>query len=160
MSERQITVNERESVPLSSVMLAYGPIGLMAAGAIGALWYTGELRVEIIRLTILWSATILAFLAGVRRGLSFRTEGGPAPVQMATMLCFFVLALGALVSVSFGHAIVASSALLFGFLIATIVDPIAAKAGQAPLFFLKLRPGQMVLGTAAMALLLALTVWA
>ena len=65
-------------VPWLSVVLGYGPMLPFVVGALLA-WLThGAIRAEIVLLTILYTASILLFLAGVRRGLSFRTAGRSA----------------------------------------------------------------------------------
>ena len=81
------------------------------------------------------------FLAGVRRGLGFFTEGGSRPTQVATSIWLFVLALAALV-LSYGEAL---AALAIGFLTVAILDPLAARQGEVPLHFARLRPPQMAI---------------
>ena len=154
-AEREIDITEKPEVPWLSVVLGFGPMLPFVAGDLAAWGFAGVLRGEAILLTIIWAASILAFLAGVRRGLSFRTEGGPAVAQIATMFCLYVLALAALVAVVHGFAIYAAAFVLIGFAALMVLDPIAAKAGQAPLFFARLRPLQMAIATVSLAALLA-----
>ena len=87
--------------------------------------------------------------------LSFRTEGGPALAQIATMFCLFVLALASLLALVHGFARVAVGCTLLGFAAILVLDPIAARRGQAPLFFARLRPPQIAIAVASLALLLA-----
>lgn len=129
-----------------------------AAGAAAAWATSGSWHAEAVLLCTLWAAAILAFLAGARRGLSFRTEGGPALAQISTMFCLFTLALASLVAVVHAHARLAIGCLLVGFIAVMILDPIAARAGQAPLFFARLRPPQMAIAVISLAALLA-NVW-
>ncbi len=76
-SARTFEIAERPEVPWLSVVLGYGPMLPFVGGAVLA-WVTrGAIRAEFVLLTILYTASILLFLAGVRRGLSFRTAGGP-----------------------------------------------------------------------------------
>ena len=154
-TERRLTVTERPEVPWLSLVLGYGPMLPFVAGAVAAWTTVAALRNEAILLTLLWAASILAFLAGVRRGLSFRTEGGPAPAQIATMFCVFVLALGAVIAAAHDVSGTAATLLLIGFSALWVLDPIAARAGQAPLFFRRLRPPQLAIAVASLAALLA-----
>ena len=157
-AEREIEVVEHPEVPWLSLVLGYGPMVPFAAGAAAA-WSTESFwRGGAVLLTIVWSAAILAFLAGARRGLSFRTEGGPAFAQIATMFGLFVLALTSLVAVVHAFALFAIACLLLGFVAILILDPIAARSGQAPLFFARLRPPQMAIAVLSLAALFA-NVW-
>ncbi len=155
---RTIEVSERPEVPWLSVVLGYGPMLPFVVGA-AASWATrGFWRGEIVLVTMVWANAILAFLAGVRRGLSFRTEGGPAAAQIATMFCLFVLALLSALAIVHGFARIAVGATLAGFAAVMVLDPIAARQGQAPLFFARLRPPQIAIAVASLAVLLA-NVW-
>ena len=156
--EREIAITERREVPWLSVVLGYGPMLPLVFGAVAVWRLSGVWRGEAILLTDLWAAAILAFLAGVRRGLSFRTENGPALTQIATMFCLFVLALASLVAIVHAVAAVAVACVLVGFAAILVLDPIAARAGQAPLFFARLRPPQIAIAVASLAILLA-NVW-
>ena len=109
-----------------------------AAGAIAAWMFRDATP---IRLTIIWGGGILAFLAGVRRGLSFRTPGGEAFAQIATMLWLFMLAVAALAS---PWLVSAATMLLVGYISVAILDPRAAARQEVPLFFARLRPLQMM----------------
>ena len=151
---RRITVTEQAEVPWPSLVLGFGPVGAMAAGAALA-WLTRDpLRLVVIRLTIIWAAAILAFLAGVRRGLSFRTEGGPAPAQMVTMLVYFTLSLSTLIALAFDLLRLSIWPLLIGYAIAVVADPLAGRRGQAPLFFVRLRPTQMMVAVLSLSAVL------
>ncbi len=152
---RTFEIAERPEVPWLSVVLGYGPMLPFVGGAILA-WVTrGAVRAEFVLLTILYTASILLFLAGVRRGLSFRTAGGPRVTQIATMFGLYALGVLALFAVVEGFAIVATALLLAGFACILVLDPIAARDGEAPLFFARLRPPQMAIAVASLAGLLA-----
>lgn len=155
---RTLHIDERPEIPWLSVVFGYGPMLPFSGGAILAWVTTGSLRHQIVMLTILWAASILAFLAGVRRGLSFRTEGGPALAQIATMFALYVLALVSLVALVEGATRIAVVAPLVGFSAVALLDPIAARSGQAPLFFARLRPTQIPIAVASLAVLL-LSLW-
>lgn len=153
--KRTLNLTERPEVPWLSIVLGYGPMLPFAAGGLASWVLNGAWRTAAVDLTIVWAGSILAFLAGVRRGLSFRTEGGPAVAQIVTMFCLFVLALAALVSSRFGFPLAATAALFVGFLALQVLDPIAARNGQAPLFFARLRPPQLTIAVVSLAALLA-----
>ncbi len=155
---RTVDVSERPEVPWLSIVLGYGPMLPFVVGA-GASWTVrGSWHGEVVLVTMIWANAILAFLAGVRRGLSFRTEGGPAVAQIATMFCLFVLALGSLLALTHGFTRVAVGSTLLGFAAIMVLDPIAARDGQAPLFFARLRPPQIAIAAASLVALLA-NVW-
>jgi hypothetical protein len=159
MSEqRTITVTERAETPWLSIVLGYGPMLPFVAGALAAWTLSDAWRNEAIGLTLIWATAILTFLAGVRRGLSFRTEGGPAVAQIATMFVLFVLALGASIAVFHGSYFAAALLALGGFATILATDPIAARRGQAPLFFARLRPPQISIAVVALVCLAA-AIW-
>ena len=157
--ERTLEITERPEIPWLSILLGYGPMLPFAFGA-GAVWVlTGTWRIEAIVLTTLWASAILAFLAGVRRGLSFRTEGGPAIAQIATMFCLFVLALGALIAGYHAYFAISVALLTIGFFAMLLLDPIAAAQGQAPWFFARLRPPQLAIAVISLIVLFVRLVW-
>ena len=120
------------------------PFPLLAAGA----WVLPPDAAALsARAAVLWGAAIVLFLSGVRRGLSFRTEGGPRWTQLATFALLFGLGLAALVAPAPWP--VALLVLAFG--AAWILDPLAARAGEAPLYFGRLRPWQMAVPVLALA---------
>ena len=155
---RTVDVSERPEVPWLSIVLGYGPMLPFVVGA-GTSWAVrGFWHGEVVLVTMIWANAILAFLAGVRRGLSFRTEGGPAVAQIATMFCLFVLALASLLALTHGFTRVAVGCTLLGFAAIMVLDPIAARDGQAPLFFARLRPPQIAIAVVSLVVLLA-SVW-
>lgn len=127
-------------IPPLSLLLGYGPMALFPLLALVA-WlappFTALLATQAAQA---WGGVLLVFLAGVRRGLSFFTDGGPRPIQIVTMFWLFLLGLAALVAPAF----VAFPLLLIGFGSIALLDPRAAQRGEAPEFFAKLRPPQML----------------
>jgi branched-subunit amino acid ABC-type transport system permease component len=85
---------------------------------------------------------VRAFLAGVRRGLRFRTPGGEDAGQILTMPGFFLLALGGLVS---PWPAVSLVLLIVGYAGVVLLDRIAASRREAPPFFARPRAAQMVI---------------
>ncbi len=154
---REIDVTERPEVPWLGIVFGYGPMIPFVAGAVAAWTLRGALRDEAILLTVVWASAILAFLSGVRRGLSFRTQGGETLAQIATMLGLFILALVAITAMVHGLLAVAAACLFVGFLAILVLDPIAARRGEAPLFFIKLRPPQMAIAVLSLGVLFAAT---
>ncbi|WP_126172124.1 DUF3429 domain-containing protein [Altericroceibacterium xinjiangense] len=135
------------TTPPLSLLFGYGPMLPILAAGIAALagW---EWAIEAGRL---WSASILIFLGGVTRGLSFFTAGGPRLPQIGIMLLRFVLGLSALVLPS----VLAFAALLAGYASVPLYDVQAAHHGTAPRYFARLRWPQMGLALIGLALLLA-----
>jgi len=154
---RTLRVTEPRAVPWLSIVFGYGPMLPFAAGALAAWGWRGAPLGEVAAaLTILWGCAILLFLSGVRRGVSFRTEGGATVAQIATMIGLFSLGFAALVLATLDRAVPALVLLLLGFTAIAILDPIAARRGEAPLFFARLRPVQIPIAILSLAALLAL----
>ena len=84
--DRKLTITEHPQIPWLSIVLGYGPMLPFVAGAIASWLSAGVLRSAIVTLFVVWAGCILAFLSGVRRGLSFRTDGGPTLAQYQVSL--------------------------------------------------------------------------
>lgn len=149
---RIITVEERAAIPLDGLVLGYGPMLPFPAAVAGVLLASPTLADLASMLVVLWGAAILMFLGGVRRGLSFRTPGGPRPSQIAMMLWLFLAGLGALLA----PPVLALALLTAGYASLMTLDPIAARRAEAPLYFARLRPPQMAIAAASLAALLAI----
>ena len=135
-------------MPLDGAIMGYGAM-LPFPAAVFAGWIWPEVAWLAVRGAVVWGAAILIFFAGVRRGLSFRTEGGPRPSQIAMTLWLFALGLLLpLVPQSLAFA-----GLIAGFGSLLILDPLAARQGETPLYFARLRPLQMAIPVASAALL-------
>jgi hypothetical protein len=140
-----ILVTEPREVPTLSVILGYGPMVPFAGGALLA-WVLPEPWAAIFfHLTIFWGVGICTFLSGVRRGVSFRTMGGPTAAQIGTMLWLFCAGMIALLLWAVGWNRTAAVLLALAYASIGVLDPIAARKGEAPLFFARLRPTQMVI---------------
>ena len=96
-------------------------------------------------LAVIWAASLLAFFAGVRRGLTFSEAGGGRATELATMLATFGLGVLSLVLVSPALA-------ALGLAGVGVLDAMAARRREAPGYFVVFRPPQML--TAVVALLL------
>ncbi|MDQ1229430.1 DUF3429 domain-containing protein [Sphingomonas sp. SORGH_AS_0879] len=134
--------------PALSLIFGYGPALVLPIAALAA-WTRVPLALLIGQI---WGAAILVFLAGVVRGLSFFTPGGPHLSQMLTMILRFSLGLVALIAgPPTGFAL-----LILGYASIALTDPWIARWGGAPLHFARLRPPQMMvalIGLIAMFLL-------
>lgn len=141
-------------VPALSIVLGYAPMMPIVVAALATWLAPPPWPAVAIVLGVLWSAAIVTFLAGVRRGLSFRTAGGERPVQIATMVWLFALGLGATLVVQTVPAL-ALVLLMLGFLSIALLDPRAARRGEVPAHFARLRPPQMAAGVLALGAMLA-----
>ena len=134
---RRIEIEERAEIPWDGLIFGWvAMVPLLACAVAAWLPEVSGLALEAGRL---WGAAIAVFLSGVRRGLSFRTEGGPRWTQLAMMLWLFCGGLAA-VLLPLGPALWLLLAL---YLSLAVLDPLAATAGEAPLYFRRLRPPQM-----------------
>ena len=129
-------------IPPLSLLFGYAAM-LPVVGTAVAVWLL-PLRWDgwLVQAATVWAATILAFLAGVRRGLSFRTAGGPTDAQLLTMLWLFLLAVASLLV---PWEAVRVMLLVIGYASIARLDPEAAQHGEVPDFFARLRPLQMLL---------------
>jgi hypothetical protein len=133
--------------PVESLLLAIAGVVPTLAGTAAAWLIAPE---PFAGLTIIWSAAILCFLAGVRRGLSFRQSGGPTLEEVATFILTFTLGVAALVV---PWAPIAVGLSLIGYVLVGISDVVAARRAEAPPYFAGLRPVQMVAAVVALAAL-------
>ena len=136
-----ITIREDRAIPVDGLVLGYGAMLPFPVAAVAVWVGGGEVAAAAATLAILLGAALALFLSGVRRGLSFRTEGGPRPGQIAMMLWLFAVGLAALL-IPERPAIALLAAVFLSLL---ILDPIAARRGEVPLYFARLRPPQMAI---------------
>ncbi|MGE7207059.1 DUF3429 domain-containing protein [Sphingomonas sp. NPDC019816] len=135
--------------PWLSLIFGYGPVLVLPLTALGA-WAGFPLALPIGKL---WGAAILVFLAGVARGLSFFSPGGPHVSQMLTMMLRFSLGLLALIA----SPPVGLVLLLIGYASIALTDPWLARWGGAPRHFARLRPPQMAVALAGLLALFLLS---
>lgn len=142
----------KQHTPWVSLVLAYAAMVPIVAGTLACLMLHAPASAIVCHLTVMWAGAVLCFLAGVRRGLSFRQAGGPTMAQLATMLWLFVLGAGSLLS----PWVIASLALqLLGYATMAVFDPVAARRHEAPRYFQRLRPAQMLVPLVSLAILMA-----
>ncbi len=105
-------------------------------GAAVDVWLTASDVSFISSLAMLWSGALLAFFAGVRRGLTFSEAGGARPFELISMLWLFVMGAATVILESAATAVV-------GFMSVGVLDVVAARAEEAPPYFRLFRPVQM-----------------
>ncbi|MDO9711842.1 DUF3429 domain-containing protein [Paracraurococcus lichenis] len=147
----EIHLTEAEAPPRESLLFGVAAILPLLAFAAGAWLLPFAWLPLVVALGVVWGAAILIFLAGVRRGLSFRTPGGTRPSQLATMLWLFLAGLLALASPWPAPALLL---LILGYGSLALLDPMAARRGEAPPFLGRLRPVQMAVGLLCLLALL------
>jgi hypothetical protein len=153
---RTVIAQEPHEVPWLSIVFGFGPMIPFIGGAATAWWLRGEAGGAVLAATALWACAILLFLSGVRRGVSFRTEGGATLTQMVTMLGYFGAGLVALGATYLGWMTTALVVLLAAYSTMPALDAVAARRGEAPLFFARLRPIQIPMAIVSLAALLVL----
>jgi hypothetical protein len=139
-------------IPPLSLWLAYLAMLPIAAASLLALYMDRESLPPLIRLDSLWCGGLLCFFAGVRRGLSFRQQGGPRMAQLAGMMWLFLLGIGTLVSAGGPIALLIA---LLGFASMIPLDASAARDAEAPRYFARLRRMQMWVPVVSLSLMIA-----
>jgi hypothetical protein len=140
-------------IPADSLVFGYGPMLPPLAAAIGAWVLPVPWPGIATALAILWSALILAFVAGVRRGFGFGAPGASKHVEIVTMAVYFVPAGVALIFGWVDRPAPALALLALAYLLVAVLDRRAALNGDAPAHFARLRPPQMSIGVIALAAL-------
>jgi hypothetical protein len=143
------------AIPPLSLFFGYAAMVPLALAAVAVWIVPTQWAWPIAHGGLIWAGGILAFLAGVRRGLSFRTQGGPSNAQLLTMLWLVGLAILGLPS---PWPLVSIVILLIGYCSIVWLDPIAASHHEVPSFFARLRPPQMLLPIGSLLLLTAFAI--
>ena len=152
------TVTEPLHAPALSLILGYGATIPFIAGAAGAAFINNTAIVQLcLDLIVLWGAAILLFLAGVRRGLSFRSPNGVTPGQIAASMWYFTAGFGSLALWALGPNAPAMLLLLLGYASLIVFDVRAAWNLEAPPYFARLRPVQMLIPIASLGFMLILS---
>lgn len=139
-------------VPPLSIVFGYGPMLPLVAAAMGAWFLPSPWPLLAVQLAVTWAALILAFIGGVRRGFGFGQDRASTAAEIVAAVAYVALAGLALVV---PRASAALALLVVGYLIAATLDARAARAGNAPLHFARLRPPQLTLGAVSLAALWA-----
>ena len=146
--------NDSAAIPRTSLIFGFGPMLPLAAAAIGAWVLPAPWPGIAIALAILWGVLILAFVAGVRRGFAFGDPAATTRTAIATMLAYFMPAGIALVLAYGDMPAAALTLLMLGYVLVLVLDRHAARRGEAPAHFARLRPPQMAIAVIALAALL------
>ncbi len=139
-SGRPVTVVDAAHASVLDQLLAWAAMTPLVLGAVAAWLTAGDIQSAAMSLVIIWGGAVLAFLAGVGRGLSFRTPGGASWSQIAMMLWTFTLAVGSMIAL---RPLTSLALLIVGFTSIGLSARILAAREQTPPFFASLRPGQM-----------------
>ena len=134
-------------VPPVSLVFGFGPmLPLVVAGA--GPWLVPRLGPLAVQCAIVWAAVILCFVGGVRRGFAF----GYSPARTGPAIAAGAVCLGlAGAALLAPQPSTALALLIVGYAVAALLDRQAAKAGNAPAHFARLRPPQLLLGAAGLA---------
>ena len=145
------TLTEPAETPWLGLFFGYVAMVPFVVGTL-SFWLSGEpWRGAALAITLFWGCAILTFLSGVRRGVSFRTPGGVTAAQIVTMLWLFCLGFAAIVLTAVALPVWAAILLIIGYLSLEVLDPIAARKLEAPLYFARLRPVQMAIPVLCLA---------
>ena len=140
----------RAPIPPSSLILGFGPMLLLPLLGIAAWSVSGWFAALLVSAGQLWAGALLIFIAGVRRGLGLAADDS-RPRVLLVMLALFLLGLAG-IAMPWAAAF---PALGLGFAAVAWLDPRAARAGEAPRHFARLRPPQMAIAIVGQAALLA-----
>lgn len=127
-------------IPLTSLVFGYGPVLPLPIAALMAWTLPPPVPTVAMWLAIWWGASILIFLAGVRRGRSFHGDAETPVAPLIAMIWLFVLGAGAFVCPT---PLMSLVLLTIGYASIAVLDPMAARKGEAPPHFARLRPPQM-----------------
>lgn len=148
---RPLQVEEPRHAPFLALVLGYGPmLPFVLALVMGV--FGGAFERAAYSLAQFWGAALLLFFAGVRRGLSFRTPGGPSTPQIATMMALFFGGVAVLLMPVIPSLLVLAAS----FAALGVLDPLAAQREDAPAFFARLRPVQMTIPVISLVGLVAI----
>jgi hypothetical protein len=148
------TRDPNEPIPPLSLLFGYGPMALILLAGLGGWLLPGLWSGLALAAGWLFASAILLFLAGVVRGLSFFSPGGPRPAQLAMMLWLFLLGFGSVAGAISHPMWIGFALLILGYGSLAVYDPQAARAGLAPGYFARLRPRQMGIALVGLSLLL------
>ena len=144
---RRLTILESQAIPIRGLALAWLAVLPFAVCAPIAWWGGPELAGIAAEGARFWGGALLLFFSGVRRGLSFRTEGGPTARQFVAFAGLFGAGIATLLSpLPFALSIIAVM-----FVAMTLEDRRAAVRGEVPIFFAHLRPAQMLVAAGLVA---------
>ena len=136
------------AIPSDSIIFGFGPMLPLIAAGIGVWLLPPGWPVIAVQCAIIWGALILAFIGGVRRGFGFGRGAASTRSEVIAAVAYFTIAGVALLM---PRAAMALALLAAGFALAALLDRRAAITGDAPAFFARLRPTQLLLGCAGLS---------
>ncbi|MBC6718202.1 DUF3429 domain-containing protein [Aurantimonas sp. DM33-3] len=155
MDSRERRRGEPAGSPRIDRLFAYGAMLPLIAGTL-ALWFAPEAQSFLaLNLTLFWGASVLLFIAGVRRGASLSRSGGTAIAEIVAMLGLFLIGVASLVATIWAFPLVAALLQIAGFASLAILDRVAAP-NEGPLPVERLRPLQICVPVAVLA---AVAIW-
>lgn len=149
-TRRRRRSDQPAKVPTLSIVLGYGPVALLPLAAIISAALPPQPGFNLLLGGQLWAAGVLIFMGGVRRGLSFDRAAAQLPRQLSAAIVYFLIGVIAMI-VPIGPAFLL---LMLGYALAGWSDRRAARAGDVPLHFAKLRPIQAAIAVVGLAALL------
>ncbi|MCW7543953.1 DUF3429 domain-containing protein [Aurantimonas litoralis] len=156
MDNRTSRRGEPAGSPQIDRLFAYGAMLPLIAGAL-ALWFAPEAQSFLaLNLTLFWGASVLLFIAGVRRGASLSQTGSAAIAEIVAMLGLFLAGVASLVATIWAFPLVAALLQIAGFASLAILDRAAAPNDDGPLPVERLRPLQICVPIAVLA---AVAIW-
>ena len=155
MDSRERRRGEPAGSPRIDRLFAYGAMLPLIAGTL-ALWFAPEAQSFLaLNLTLFWGASVLLFIAGVRRGASLSQPGGAAIAEIVAMLGLFLAGVASLVATIWAFPLVAALLQIAGFAGLAILDLVAAP-NDGPLPVERLRSAQICVLVAVLA---AVAIW-
>jgi hypothetical protein len=137
---RVLEVRENREGHALDRALGWAAMAPLVACAMAAWLTAGSFREVAMSLAIIWGGAILAFLAGVRRGLSFRPPGGAQGARLLFTLWTFVLAFGSMIAL---RPLTSLGLLILGYAGLALAGRGAALREEVPLFFAGSGPAQV-----------------
>lgn len=155
-SGRVLEVRETAEGHVLDRVLGWGAMAPMVACAVAAWASVGSVRAVAMSLAIIWGGAVLVFLAGVRRGLGFRSPSGTRSSQIVFMLWTFALAFGSMIAL---QPLTSLGLLILGYAGMALSARGAALREEVPIFFAGLRPAQMSVAALSLCAVAARLMW-
>lgn len=134
---RPLEVEDASAAGPMDVALAWGTVAPFVACALAAWLTRGAAQAVAMSLAIIWGGAILAFAAGVRRGLGLRNSRW---AQVAVVLWAFVLAFGSMIALK---PLTSLGLLILGYSSLALLAHHSARRTEVPPPFGRFRAVQM-----------------
>lgn len=155
-SGRVLEVREAAEGHVLDRVLGWGAMAPLALCAVAAWLSAGSVRAVAMSLAIIWGGAVLVFLAGVRRGLGFRTPSGARSSQIAFVLWTFALAFGSMIAL---QPLTSVGLLILGYAGMALAARGAALRDEAPVSFAGWGPAQMSVAALSLCAVAARLMW-